>query len=147
MAGSFATVDDMAALFRPLSTEERERAEKLLPTVSDNLRMEAKWRGYDLDAMIQSGKLLASVATSVTVDVASRVLLSPTDEAPVSQFSQSALGYSVGGTYLTPGGGIYIKRAELGRLGLLRQRVRGVQVYDTPKGYQSNTDPEGAVGA
>ena len=146
MAGTFATVDDMAALFRPLTAEERDRAEKLLPVVSDNLRMEAKWRGYDLDAMIESGELLASVAKSVTVDVASRVLLSPTDEAPVSQFQQSALGYSVGGTYLTPGGGIYIKRAELARLGLLRQRIRGVQCYAPAKGYHCDADTADADG-
>nr|WP_325300318.1 Gp19/Gp15/Gp42 family protein [uncultured Dysosmobacter sp.] len=143
MAGSFATVDDLAALWRSLSAGERERAEKLLPIVSDNLRQEARNRGYDLDDMIKSGLLLGSVAKSVTIDVATRVLSTPTDEAPMSQFSQGALGYTVSGTYLTPGGGIYIKRAELSRLGILRQRIRGVQVYDTPKGYHGDADTEG----
>lgn len=146
MADPFATVSDLAALWRPLTAGEKERAGKLLPIVSDNLRQEAKNRGYDLDSMIKSGELLESVAKSVTIDVTTRVLCAPTDEAPLSQFSQGALGYTVSGTYLTPGGGIYIKRAELSRLGILRQRIRGVQVYDTPKGYHGDTDPAGADG-
>jgi len=44
--------------------------------------------------------------------------------------SQSALGYSVSGTFLVPGGGLFIKRSELARLGLLRQRVEVIELYD-----------------
>lgn len=38
------------------------------------------------------------------------------------QTSESALGYSQSATFLVPGGGLFIKNAELARLGLRRQR-------------------------
>lgn len=73
--------------------------------------------------MIQSGEVYDSVVRSVTVDVCARVMMTPTDEPPMTQMSQSALGYSVSGTYLVPGGGIFIKRSELASLGLTGQKV------------------------
>jgi len=126
----FATVQDLATLWRTLTPEEQERAEALLPLVSDSLRQEAKNRGEDLDDMITVGKVLASVVKSVTVDVTARVLMTSTTAEPVSQFSQSAMGYAVSGTYLVPGGGLFIKRSELARLGLRRQRIGKVELYD-----------------
>jgi hypothetical protein len=40
----------------------------------------------------------------------------------MTQVAESALGYSYSGTYLVPGGGLFIKRSELARLGIRRQR-------------------------
>lgn len=126
----FASVDDVAGLFRPLSPEEARRAEALIPVVEDSLRQEAKNRGRDLDGMVSSGALLSSVLKSVIVDVVSRTLMtSTTGGDPVSQFTQSALGYSVSGTYLNPGGGLFIKNSELKRLGLNRQVYGGIELY------------------
>ena len=121
----YATVADMATLWRPLTQDEASRAEALIPLVCDSLRMEARNRGKDLDAMIEAEPLLASVAKSVTVDVVARTLMTSTDSEPTTQFSEAALGYSVSGTYLVPGGGLFIKKSELSRLGLRRQK-RGV---------------------
>ena len=73
--------------------------------------------------MIDDNLYLASVAKSVTVDVVARTLMTSTDQEPATQFAQSALGYSVSGTYLVPGGGLFIKKSELARLGLRRQRL------------------------
>ena len=126
----FATVSDLIALWRQLSPGERERAEVLLPLVSDSLRMEAIKVGKNLDQMIEETPELASVAKSVTVDVVARTLMTPTDETPMSQMTQSGLGYSVSGTYLVPGGGLFIKRSELARLGLRRQQIGVINLYD-----------------
>ena len=73
--------------------------------------------------MIMEDVDLANVAKSVTVDVVARVLMTSTDQEPATQFSQSALGYTVSGTYLVPGGGLFIKKSELARLGLRRQKI------------------------
>lgn len=130
MVAMFASVDDVAGLFRPLSPEEARRAEALIPVVEDSLRQEAKNRGRDLDLSVSSGALLSSVLKSVIVDVVSRTLMtSTTGGDPVSQFTQSALGYSVSGTYLNPGGGLFIKNSELKRLGLNRQVYGGIELY------------------
>lgn len=118
----FATIRDMTELFRALTPEETQRATALLPIVSDSIRQEAIKVGKDIDKMIESGVLLANVVKSVTVDVTARALMTSTNSEPMSQMSQSALGYSVQGTYLVPGGGLFIKRSELARLGLKRQR-------------------------
>lgn len=126
----FATMEEMAALWRPMSPAEQERAEQLLPVISDSLRYEAVKVGKDLDAMIEQTPILDNVVKSVTVDVAARTLMTSTDGEPLSQMSESALGYSVSGTYLVPGGGLFIKKSELARLGLRRQRIGVREVYE-----------------
>ena len=124
MAQPFATVNEMTELFRAMTADEQARAAKLLPIVSDTLRVEARNAGKDLDEMIAAdcSGAYANVVKSVTVDVTARALMTPTNEAPMSQYSQSALGYSVSGTFLVPGGGLFVKREELRRLGLRVQK-------------------------
>ena len=125
----FATVADVVALWRDLSIAEQERAEALLPIVSSSLRTEAKKVGKDLDMMILADEALSNVAKSVTVDVVARALMTPSNEAPMTQFSQSGLGYTQSGTYLVPGGGLFIKKSELARLGLRRQKIGVIEPY------------------
>ena len=126
----FATTTDMAELWRPMSPAEQERAEKLLEVISDSLRYEAVKVGKDLDTMMEQTPILANVVKSVTVDVAARTLMTSTDGEPLSQMSESALGYTVSGTYLVPGGGLFIKKSELARLGLSRQRIGVREIYE-----------------
>ena len=126
---SYATVQDMTTLWREMTTEETERAEALLPIVSDSLRVEAQKVGKDLDAMIAECEPLASVAKSVTVDVTARALMTSTTDEPMTQMSQSGMGYSFQGSYLIPGGGLFIKKSELARLGLRRQRIGGREIW------------------
>lgn len=126
---NFATIEDIRKLWRALTPEEEERASALLQKVSSILRSEADKVGKDLDLMIQQKPYLADVATSVTVDVVTRALATPTNQEPVSQFTESAMGYSYSGTYLVPGGGIFIKNAELARLGLKRQKMGGMKLW------------------
>ncbi len=127
---SYATTQDVIALYRPLTPEETQRVAVLLPIVIDSLRQEAHNVGKDLDQMVVDGELSASVVKSVAVDVVARTLMTPTDGAPMTQMSQSALGYSVSGTYLVPGGGLFVKKSELARLGLRRQRIGVIELYD-----------------
>ena len=126
---NYATTDDVITLWRPMTPDEIERATALLPVISDSLGYEAKKVGKDLDAMIQKDAELASVAKSVTVDVVARTLNTSTTAEPMSQMSQSAGGYSVSGTYLIPGGGLFIKKSELARLGLRKQRYGVIELW------------------
>lgn len=129
MGATYATVADIIALKRDLTHDEQERAETLIPVVCASLRFEAAKRNRDLDAMIAEDDDLADVAKSVTVDVVMRELMTSTTQEPMTQYSQSALGYTVSGTFLSPGGGLFIKKAELARLGLLRQRYGVIDPY------------------
>ena len=125
----FAELSDLIILWRPLKCEEQMRAAELLKIISSTLRIEAQKVGKDLDKIIQDNPALADVAKSVTVDVVARTLMTSTDQEPLTQFAQSAGGYSVSGSYLVPGGGIYIKKSELARLGLRRQRYGVMDIY------------------
>lgn len=120
---SYATIEDLTKIWRSMTGEEEAKAETLLPLVSSSLRYEAKKVGKNLDEMVQNDADLAEVAKSVTCDVVARNLMTSTDSEPLQQFSQSAGGYTLSGTYLIPGGGLYIKKSELARLGLKRQRL------------------------
>lgn len=119
----YATVEDINKLFRQLSMQEEERSNALIPIVEDLLRQEAKKVGKDLDKMIEDEEIYQNTIKSVIVDVISRVLMTSTNQEPMTQYSQSALGYSVSGTFLSPGGGIFIKKSELSRLGLKKQKI------------------------
>lgn len=126
---SFATLDDLQKMWRNLQPTERERAESLLDTVSDMLREEAYQYGKDLDNMILERESFRNVVKSVTVDVVSRALMTSTTQEPMTQFAQSAMGYSVSGSYLVPGGGIFIKESEKKRLKLTTQRFGVIEPY------------------
>lgn len=141
----FATIEDLSALWRKMTPAEQERAEKLLPIVSDSLREEARRVGVDLDGRALELPAFRSVLKSVTVDVTARALMTPDNEAPMTQQSQSALGYQITGTYLVPGGGLFIKRSELARLGLRQQKIGVIDLY--AQGNPCSAPPEDQCGA
>ena len=132
---AYATVNDVIALFRALTSEEQQRVTSLLPIVEDELRQRAHDVGKDLDDMIGNGDVLPNVVKSVVVDVVARALMTPTNDAPMSQYSESALGYTVSGTFPVPGGGLFVKKSELERLGLRRQQIGVIELYGEDKGY------------
>ncbi|EIQ81505.1 MULTISPECIES: phage Gp19/Gp15/Gp42 family protein [Streptococcus] len=126
---NFATTDDVILLWRPLSVDELKRANALLKVVSDTLRMEADKVGKDLDKTMVDKPYFTNVIKSVTVDIVARTLMTSTQGEPMTQESQSALGYTWSGSYLVPGGGLFIKDSELKRLGLKKQRYGGIELY------------------
>lgn len=125
---NFATIEDVISLFRELQPDEVKKAEALLLIVSDSLRFEAKKVRKDLDEL-QKDSVFKSVLKSVTVDIVARTLMTSTNSEPMIQSSESALGYSVSGTFLNPGGGLFIKKSELSRLGLKRQKIGVIELY------------------
>src|SRR5690625_5228616 len=135
----FATVDDLQALWRNLKPDEQARAEKLLEVVSNRLRYEAEKVNKNIDNMVDKKPYYKDIVKSVTVDIVARTLMTSTEQEPMTQMSQSALGYSVQGTFLVPGGGIFIKRDELKALGLRRQQIGVREIYDYDKGHNRHS--------
>lgn len=129
----YATVQDVMDLYRSLTTDEQAKATKLIPIVSAALRSEAKRVGKDLDALCTADSDLLAVAKEITVRAVGSVISTDNSSGSgdLSQYSQSALGYVVSGTYANPGGGIYFKTAELKRLGLKNQRYGVMEIYGT----------------
>lgn len=137
---NFATIEDLNILWRPLQNGEEKRAEALISLVSDSLREEALKVNKDLDAMIKESPSYKSVVRSVVVDVVARTLMTSTNQEPMTQYSESALGYSVSGSFLVPGGGLFIKKSELARLGLKKQKYGVMDFYDIDKRDDSHFD-------
>lgn len=123
----YCTINDVIALYRALSADETAKATALIPIVSSRLRMEAKKRGYDLDAMISEDADLKKTAIGITVDIIARAIMTP-DTAPMTNFTEGAMGYSYSGTFLSPGGGLFIKDAELRALGIKKQRIGSISL-------------------
>ena len=127
---NFASVDDLNVLWRKLENSEIVRAEGLLTTVSHVLRVEAKKVNKDLDLLVKNDESYSYLVKSVVVDVVARMLMTSTNREPMTQYAESALGYSVSGSFLVPGGGLFIKDSELKRLGLKKQRYGVIDFYD-----------------
>ena len=89
--------------------------------------------GKNLSAMVTDDANLALVIKSVMADIIMREIVSQEADDNMawmsSQTTESAGGYSL--TYTTPnaGGGLFIKKAELARLGLRRQQWGGLNVF------------------
>lgn len=132
MAVSYITLTEFLAISGgTYTTAEQTRIEALIPMVSAALRYEADKVGKDLDEMIAEDDNYESVVQLVVCDVIVRAMSLNTDSEPMSQESQSALGYTWSGTYAVPGGGIAncIMRNDLKRLGLKRQRYGVIEWY------------------
>lgn len=127
---NYCTLNDINTLWKPLSASEEKRAEALIEVVSASLNEEARKIGKDLETMIYCDPDLAIVAKSVCVDIVARTLMTSTNQEPMTQMSQAAGGYSVSGSFLVPGGGLFIKNSELARLGLKKQRIGAINVFD-----------------
>lgn len=130
---AFATLADVQAVTGKTFTQaEGERIATLLGLVSDALRWEAEKVGKDIEDMMDQSASYASVVKLVTIDVVMRAFRQSQDGEPMSQESQSALGYTWSGTYAVPGGGIAgaIMRNDLKRLGLRKQRYGVIETWE-----------------
>jgi gp42 len=125
----FATLDDLKNLWRDLEEKEVSRANALLNTVSHVLRVEAKKVNKDLDLLVKNDESYSYLVKSVIVDIVARTLMTSTNQEPMTQYAESALGYSVSGSFLVPGGGLFIKDSELKRLGFKKQRYGIIDLY------------------
>ena len=139
MGVNYATVQDVIAIWRELTAAEQTRAEVLIPVICSSLRQEAAKVGKNLDELVETDEDLAQVAKSVVVDVVGRTLMTSTNQEPMTQYSESALGYTASGSFLIPGGGLFIKKSELARLGLRRQRIGVIDFYGTDQ--RDNCNP------
>jgi hypothetical protein len=137
----YCSVDDVISLWRPLKNDEILRVKELIPVIISSLKVEADNVGKDLDQMAKDNEAYSDVLKSVIVDVVARTLMTATDQEPMTQYSESALGYSFSGSFLVPGGGLFIKKSELSRLGLKRQRYGVIDFYEDPWNY-SGIDTE-----
>ena len=130
---SFATVADVLEITGKTYTDaEAARIEALLELISDTLRVYATNIGKNLDEMADASTAYANVLKLTTADIVVRAMRQSLDGDPMSQESQSAIGYTWSGTYAIPGGGIAgaIMKNDLKRLGLRKQRYGVMETWE-----------------
>ena len=103
MSTAFVTIAELEALTGVRYTDDDlTRAEVMLPLVSDLIRVEGRKCGVDVDERIETDSAYESVVKMITCDVVSRAMRQSKTGDPLSQESQSGLGYSWSGTYAIP---------------------------------------------
>ena len=133
MGAAFATLAELEALTGVRYTDDDlTRAEALLPLVSDLIRVEGQKCGVDVDVRIESDLAYESVVKMITCDVVSRAMRQSKTGDPLSQESQSGLGYSWSGTYAIPTGGVAMSlmNNERKMLGFKRQKYGVMELWD-----------------
>ena len=121
---AFATVDDLQKRWKALSDIEKPRAETLLLDASAIISTMCAQSGITID---KTDELQALNLNSITCEMVKRAMLSPLDQAPMSNYSQTAGSYSESGTFVNPTGDLYLTSNEKKRLGIGRQRMFSIQ--------------------
>lgn len=127
----FADTDELEKFWRTLTEEEKNRAEYLLELASDNLRQVALNGNRSLDDMLQAGKIIENTLKQIVMESVKRAMLTPQNQPPVNQMSQTAGPYSESFVFSNPAGDIWFKDSELKLLKLRGQKFSSVSTSRT----------------
>jgi len=128
---AFATIAELAKFWRTLNEDEQTRAAYLLELASDNLRQVAVNGNRNLDDMLQSGKIISNTLKQIVMESVKRAMLTPQNQPPVNQMSQTAGPYSESFVFSNPAGDIWFKDSEMKLLKLKGQRLSSVSTSRT----------------
>lgn len=117
---SYASVDDLEARFRPLTDDEKNKAEVLLGDASELINNAFEMQGREI-------RCSAEILKIVTCAMVKRALASKND-ADFSNVSTTVGVFSESYTYANPDGSLYLKRSELKQLGLASGRIKSISV-------------------
>jgi hypothetical protein len=126
---SFATKEELAAYWRPLTASEDSRATTLLAIASSRLRYIATSNGINIDTRISAvgGAAYKATVQWVVMESVKRALQTPTDQPNVETFGQTAGPYSENYKYANPTGDLWFRKSELAAIGLSgKQRLNSV---------------------
>ncbi len=130
MATVYATVSDVEIMRgSSLTVAETSKAEALLQTVSAEIRLRGASHGVDVETKVSEDEDFADVVKSVCVNTVNRAISQTSGTEGMSQISQTALGYTLQGTFANPGNAYYISKNDLLRLGFGKQQFRGRDIY------------------
>lgn len=105
---AFATVDDVVARWRPLTSDEETVVEVLLDDASDMIRV----RFPSIDADLESGAVLWSTATRVVAGMVRRAMINRDNEG-ITQGSETVGPFNRSASYANPNGNLYLSKDDL----------------------------------
>lgn len=121
---TFATITDLQSRWRALSDIEKTRAETLLMDASVIIATMCAQSSITIDT---TDELQAMTLEAITCEMVKRAMLSPIDQAPMSNYSQTAGSYSESGTFVNPTGDLYLTSSEKKRLGIGKQHMFSIR--------------------
>lgn len=123
---AFATPDDVAARWRPLTSAEQTVAQTLLNDASMLIR--ARFPG--IDAQAASGQVDPDALAAVTAGMVKRAMVAPADG--ITQQSESTGPFSHSQTYANPLGNVFLTAADI-------TLILGYQPAGQSVGYANDT--------
>lgn len=124
---AFATKEELAAFWRPLTATEENRADTLLLLASNRLRLIAEDLNIDLDAKVNNSEVYKSNVQYVVMESVKRALLTPVDAPPANSIQTTAGPYSENIAFTNPSGDLWFKKGELSEIGLYgRQTLNSI---------------------
>ena len=105
---AFATAADVAARWRPLTSEETVIVETLLDDASDMIRV----RFPSIDADLASGAVAASTVIRIVANMVKRAMLNRDTEG-VTQGSETVGPFTHSNSYANPNGNLYLSKDDL----------------------------------
>lgn len=121
MLRKIVTVDDIEKVWRPLTIEERNKAEATIEMALDFLTQVAVNNRVDLCEKLDdcdTGEIFEKSVRMVVISAVKRAMVAPQDMPELTQWSQSASPYSESMTFVNPNNDLYFKKNELALLGL-----------------------------
>lgn len=103
MAEPFASADDVADRWRPLTPAEYDLATKLTEDASDMVR--DRWS--DVDDRIESGALNSASVARVVAYMVKDAMSVPQGTAALESFTQTAGPFNFGGKFANPNGRLF----------------------------------------
>lgn len=127
---TLATARDYADRYGPLDTAETAATDAHLARASRIVRDEFAREGFDINVLIQAGKVQADTAADVVCDMVAYMQRSTAGDAPfgATQVSQTAGPYTQSASYKTPTGSMSFTRVHRRRLGLPVSRAFNVDL-------------------
>lgn len=125
---AYVTLDELAVYWRNMTDEEKVKAQSLIDSCSAEIRLKAKKRGKDFDVMFADDADLQLVAKAIICKVVAETMNKDVNQAPFSQFTESAGGYSLTGTYYSASMGTFFTKNDWKRLGLGSQLYGGLDL-------------------
>lgn len=128
---AYANITDLQKFWKAIEASEQDRANYLLDLTSDLLRQIALNSRKNLDTMITDQKVMESTVKLITMEAVKRAMLTPLNQPPVNQMSQTAGPYAETFVFSNPAGDIWFKDKELKMLGLKKQKLSSVSTSRT----------------
>lgn len=123
---ALADPNDVAAGWRPLTSDELTRVGALLDRASRMVRALVP----TVDARIASGMLDPELVADVVCNMVRRVLATPTDQLRATTQEQTTAGpFSQSVSYSTSDAGMYLSKSDRTLLGVGAQRARTIDMF------------------